>query len=164
MERNRWLLTLTGAGFFVLLAVGIIVGGEPKNADHAPRAIAYLYIDNKDSVFVAVLIMAAALILLVFFGAYLRGVLRTASGGKDVLPLVAFIGIVVAAVGMAFDLTIAIALADRADHIALVALQSLQPLWDTDFIPIALGTELFLWATGLAAIRTGALPKWLGWI
>jgi len=164
MERNRWLVPLTGAAFFVLAAAGFIIGGEPKNADHAPREIANWYIDNKDSVFIGVVILAASLILLVFFGAYLRSALRTASGGADVLPLVAFIGTVVAAVGFAFDLTIAIALADRADNISPVAVQALQALWDNDFIPIVLGVELFLWATGLAAIRTGALPKWLGWI
>jgi hypothetical protein len=24
--------------------------------------------------------------------------------------------------------------------------------------------ELFLWGTGLAVVRTGVLPKWLGWV
>jgi hypothetical protein len=42
--------------------------------------------------------------------------------------------------------------------------QSLQTLWDNDFVPIALGILLFLWATGLSVLRTGALPKWIGWI
>jgi membrane protein implicated in regulation of membrane protease activity len=27
-----------------------------------------------------------------------------------------------------------------------------------------LGVPIFLWATGLAVIRTGALPKWLGYV
>ena len=31
-------------------------------------------------------------------------------------------------------------------------------------MPLVLGVLMFLWATGLAVIRTGALPKWLGWV
>ncbi len=36
--------------------------------------------------------------------------------------------------------------------------------WDNDFVPLALGTLLFLWATGISVVRSGALPKWIGWI
>ena len=28
----------------------------------------------------------------------------------------------------------------------------------------ALGILLFLWATGISVVRSGALPKWIGWI
>ena len=31
-------------------------------------------------------------------------------------------------------------------------------------MPIALGILCFLSATGLAIVRTGVLPKWLGWV
>ena len=66
--------------------------------------------------------------------------------------------------GFAIDATILIALSEAADDIDPVAVQSLQALWDNDFVPLVLGVLMFLWATGLAAIRTGALPKWLGWV
>ncbi|MDQ3435086.1 MAG: hypothetical protein M3481_10490, partial [Actinomycetota bacterium] len=45
-----------------------------------------------------------------------------------------------------------------------VAVQALQALWDNDFVPIILGVLAFLWATGISVIRSGALPKWLGWV
>jgi hypothetical protein len=41
--------------------------------------------------------------------------------------------------------------------------QTLQALWDNDFIPIALGTLIFLWATGISILRHGALNRWFGW-
>jgi len=41
---------------------------------------------------------------------------------------------------------------------------ALQALWDNDFIPLALGTEVFLISTGLSIVRHAALPKWLGWV
>ena len=159
-----WLVPLTGVGFVVVAIIGFIVGGEPKDASHPATEIADWYIDNKDSVEVGAFIGVAATVLLVFFGAYLRNVLRVAAGGDDMLSLVSFIGIVVVAVGFAIDATISIALAERADDIDPIAVQSLQALWDNDFVPIALGVLLFLWATGISVVRSGALPKWIGWI
>jgi hypothetical protein len=159
-----WLVPLTGAGFIVVAMIGFIVGGEPKDAGHPATEIVDWYIDNKDSVEVGAFIGVAATVLLVFFGAYLRNVLRAAAGGTDMLSLVSFIGVVVVAVGFAIDTTILIALAERADDIDPIAVQSLQALWDNDFVPIALGILLFLWATGISVVRSGALPKWIGWI
>jgi len=80
------------------------------------------------------------------------------------LSLVSFAGLVVVGVGFAIDFTISIALSEAADDIDPVAVQSLQARWDDDFVPLVLGLLMFLWATGLAVIRTGALPKWLGYV
>jgi hypothetical protein len=159
-----WLVPLTGAAFIVVAIIGFIVGGEPKDATHPATEIANWYIDNKNSVEVSAFIGVAATIFLVFFGAYLRDVLRVAAGGADMLSLVSFIGVVVVAIGFSIDATISLAIAERADDIDPIAVQSLQTLWDNDFIPIALGTLLFLWATGISVIRSGALPKWIGWV
>ncbi len=159
-----WLVPLTGVAFVVLAMISVIVGGEPKDADRPATEIVNWYVDNKDSVTAGAFIGMAGTVLLVFFGAYLRDVLRAAAGGKDMLSLVSFIGIVVVAVGFAIDTTILIALAEGADDIDPVAAQSLQALWDNDFVPIALGVLLFLWATGISVVKNGALPKWLGWI
>ena len=165
MTRSReWLVPLTGVGFVLLGVVSFIVGGEPKSADEPVREIVDYYVDNKDSIQVAAFIGVAATLLLVFFGAYLRGVLRAAAPEGEILSLVSFLGLVVVAVGFAIDTTILIALSEAADDIDPVAVQSLQALWDNDFVPLVLGVLMFLWATGLAVIRTGALPKWLGWV
>jgi hypothetical protein len=165
VTRSReWLVPLTGVGFIVLAIVSFIVAGEGKSADDPVKEIVDYYVDNKDSVEVSALIAVAATALLVFFGAYLRKVLHAAGGEGEMLSLVAFAGLLVVGVGFAIDITISIALAEAADDIDPVGVQSLQALWDNDFVPIALGVVLFLWATGLAVIRTGILPKWLGWV
>jgi hypothetical protein len=165
MTRSReWLVPLTGVGFVVLGIVSFIVAGEPKSADEPVREIVNYYVDNKDSIEVGAFIGVAAILLLVFFGAYLRQVLRAAAPEGEILSLVSFLGLVVVAVGFAIDTTILIALSEAADDINPVAVQSLQALWDNDFVPLVLGVLMFLWATGLAVIRTGALPKWLGWV
>jgi hypothetical protein len=165
MTRSRdWLVPLTGVGFVVLGIVSFIVGGEPKSADDPVREVFAFYVDNKDSVEAGAFIGVAATVLLVFFGAYLRRFLRAGAGEGEMLSLVSFIGIVIVAVGFAIDTTILIALSEAADDINPIAVQSLQALWDNDFVPLALGVLLFLWGTGLSVIRSGVLPKWLGWV
>jgi hypothetical protein len=102
-------------------------------------------------------------LLLIFFGAYLRRALRGPDGERETLSLVAFIGLVIVALGFAVDGTISFSLAEAADKIDPVAVQSLQALWDNDFLPIMLGVLAFLWATGIAVLQGAALPRWLGW-
>ena len=165
MQRSKeWLVPLTGVGFIVVGIVSFIVGGEPKSADDPVREIVAYYVDNKDSVQAGAFIGVAATVLLVFFGAYLRRILREGAEEGEMLSLVSFIGVVIVAVGLAIDTTILVALSEAADDINPVAVQSLQALWDNDFVPLVLGVLLFLWGTGLSVIRSGVLPKWLGWV
>jgi hypothetical protein len=163
-DNTQWLVPLTGVGFVLVGIVSFIVGGEPKSADDPVKEIVSFYVDNKSSVQAGAIIGVLATVLLVFFGAYLRGFLRSAAGEGEILSLVAFVGLAIVGVGFAIDSTILIALSEAADDIDPSAVQALQALWDNDFVPIALGTQLFLWATGISVIRSGALPKWLGWV
>jgi hypothetical protein len=148
----------------VLGILSFVVGGEPHSADDPVKQVVAFYVDNKDSVEVGAFIGVAATVLLVFFGGYLRRVLRGAAGEGEMLSLVAFAGVVIVAVGFAIDTTILIALSESADDIDPTAVQALQALWDNDFVPIVVGVLLFLWGTGLSVIRTGVLPRWLGWV
>ena len=165
MSRQRdWLVPLTGLGFIVVGAVSFVVGGEPKSADDPVTEIVGFYVDNKDSVQVGAFIGVAATVLLVFFGAYLRRFLRAGADDGEMLSLVAFAGVAIVAVGFAIDATVLLALSEAAGDIEPTAVQALQALWDNDFVPVMLGVLLFLWGTGLSVIRTGVLPKWLGWV
>jgi hypothetical protein len=162
-RRREWLVPLTGVAFVVVGIIAFLVGGEPKSADEPVREVVDFYVDNKDSVEAGAIIAALASLLLIFFGAYLRQVLRAAAGEGEILSLVSFVGLVLVALGFAIDGTISFALAEAADDINPVAVQALQALWDNDFVPIMLGLA-FLWATGLSVIRSGVVPKWLGWM
>jgi hypothetical protein len=175
MDRSReWLAPLTGVAFVVIGIIAFLIGGEPKSADEPLNEVVDWYIDNKDSVQIGAVVGVGASLLLIFFGAYLRKVLRAAGGEADVLPLVSFIGLVLIALGFAIDATISFAAAEAADEVRTVGnpdgeinpvtVQALQALWDNDFLPIMLGVLAFLWATGLSVIKTGALPKWIGWV
>ena len=156
-------MPLTGVAFVALVIIGIFVGGEPPDADSPVQEIVDFYRDNDDSIFAGALLISFAGALLIFFAGVLRKVLREAEGEGGVLSLVAFAGAVVLAVGAAIDGTISIALADKADSIDPAGVQALQALWDNDFLPLAMGAGVFLFASGLSIVRHGALPKWLGW-
>ena len=156
-----WLAPLTGVLFFVVVIISFIVMGEPKDAEEPVEEIVGFYVDNQDSVQVSAFLGVLGSLLLVTFGAYLRNFLRRATGDDAITPTLAFAGTVVVGIAIAFDSTLSFALAEAADNIDPSGVQSLQALWDNDFLPFILGVALFLLGTGLAILQSGALPKWL---
>jgi hypothetical protein len=165
MNRSReWLVPLTGVGFIVLSIISFAIMGEPKSADEPVDEIVDYYLDNKDAIMVSTFVGVAGAALFVFFAAYLRRLIRAAAGEGEMLSIITLLGALTMMIGFAIDGTILLALAESADDIEPTSVQTLQALWDNDFVPIALGVILFLWSTGISVIRTGVLPKWLGWV
>jgi hypothetical protein len=156
---HRW-GPLTGV-LFVALAIAIfaIAGDAPDAKENTARQIAAYYSDHEGAVMAGAGLGLIGCALLVFFCAYLSSVLE-----GDLLPRVAFAGGVILAVGLAIDMTISVALVETADHIDPVAVQSLNSLFTNDYIPFVLGAMLILLASGLAIVRQGNLPSWLGWL
>jgi hypothetical protein len=163
-ESREWLVPLlTGLGFAVLLIISFIVQGGPKDADHSPGEIAQWYVDNKDAAEISAFISLVAGALLIFFGAYLRKVLAAAEGVGSMLPVLPLIGLAIVAVGASIDAALLFAAAEAAGDVPDPTIQTIQAIWDNDFATFALGTMVFLWSVGIAVVRTGALPKWMGW-
>jgi hypothetical protein len=163
-RRNRaWLVPLIGIAFVVLLVVSLIVQGSPTSADHPPSEVQQWYQDNKDAAEISAFIGVLAATLLIFFGAYLRKVLEEAEGPGSMLPILALIGLTLVAVGGAIDGMLLFAAAEAADDIPGPEIQTIQAIWDNDFLPFFLGVLVFLWSVGLSVLRSGVLPKWLGW-
>jgi hypothetical protein len=154
---------LTGVAFIVLLLVSFIVQGEPKDATHPPNEIVQWYVDNKDSAQIGAFIGVVAGAVLIFYGAYLRKVLVAAEGVGAMLPILVLIGLSIVAVGGAIDSMLLFATAERTDDIPATSVQTIQAIWDNDFLPLLLGVIVFNWSVGLSVLRSGALPKWMGW-
>ena len=148
--------------FVVVVIISFVLAGEPPNADEPAAEIVEHYVDNKDSIEVGAFLGALAGTLLVFFFAYVRKVLRAAEEG--VVSAVVLIGAAIVALGAAIDSTISFAIAEAAEDIEPESVRTLQALWDNDFIPFVLGTQLLWFAAGISIVRHGALPKWLGWV
>jgi hypothetical protein len=163
-DSKEWLAPLTGIGFVALVVASFAIAGEPPSADDEVSEIVEHYVDNKDAIFIGSFLGGVAGTLLVFFFGYMRKVLRAAEGEGGMLSLVAFAGAVILAVAGAIDATISVALAEAADDIEPASVQTLQALWDNDFVPFAVGSQILWFATGISIVRHGALPAWLGWV
>jgi hypothetical protein len=159
---REWLVPLlTGLGFVVLLIVSFIIVGEPKDADNPPSEVAQWYQDNKDAAMIGAFISVVAAVPLIFFGAYLRKVLAPAGEMLSLLPL---IGTTIVGLGAAIDNMLLFAAAEAADTIPAEEVHVIQAIWDNDFLPFFLGIMVFNWSVGIAVLRSGALPKWMGWL
>ncbi len=157
--KKDWLAPLTGVVFIVLIIVGFIVSGEPPDADEDVQKIVSFYTDDKDSIEAGVFLLALGTVFFVFFANYLRTVFRESSLSATIL-----VGAAIFAVAGGIDGTILIATAEAADDIEPASVQTLQALWDNDFVPFAIGITVFLVSIGLSILRTGVFPKWLGWV
>ena len=157
---------LTGAAFVVLLVVGFIVGGETPDFDDSAQDVVSFYSSHESSQTVSAILGAYAVLFFVFFAGNLRAALRRTEEPPGVLSAVSFGGALLVAVGGLIFSGLTFILADIADEETIdpVVSQTLNTLSGEFFIPLAVGTGIFLIATGIAILRGAALPRWLGWV
>jgi hypothetical protein len=163
MTNKTWWTWLSGALFVVVLIVGFMILGDGVDpTEDSAREVVDYYVDNDTTLWISVILEMLAAALLVYFGAHVRHAFRAA----DVLGPVIFAGTIITAAGAAFDATLTAALVELTDDpdvaIAPGAVQALAGLYNNDYVPMALGLALFTTAVGLATVRHGVLPKWLG--
>ena len=157
--KKDWLVPLTGVAFVACLIAGFAIGGEPPDAGEPVQEIVDHYVDSKDSITVGAFLVGLAAVFLVFFANHLRTLFRGSPTSATVLA-----GAVIGAAGAGVDASLLVALAESADDIDPTAVQALQAYWDNDFVPMAIGIVVFLVSVGTSIMRTGVLPRWLGWI
>jgi hypothetical protein len=163
-SRLERLAPLTGIGFAVIFYVAVALSGSEPDAD-AGVAKAVRYWTNHDGKEIGLSI--AGLVAVVFF-MWFAGTLRTrlleAEGGAGRLANTAYAGAIVFSVGLLTLVAISFTAADTAGDVPPTVTQTLSALNSDMFFPAAGGVALLYLATGLAALRTLALPKWLGWV
>jgi hypothetical protein len=164
MQRKN-LAPLTGALFVVLVLVAFFAlgGNTPDGKDSAAKVVSF-YKDNNTKEIIAAIVLALSAVPLLYFSALLRDRGRAALQGRSALPGFAFAGGVVAAGGFMTAATLHFALADYSDNIQPAAAQAINAIDSDFFLPFAIGTVTLVFGTSLMAIRTGLLPKWLGWV
>jgi hypothetical protein len=157
---TRW-APLTGLLFIVVLILSFALGGEPPNpADDPVEEIVDFYSDDAKMFGAALQAVAGA--ILIFFSSYVARRFRAA--GAQATSTLILVGGAIIATGLAIDGTISFALADFADEIDPAAVEGLAALWHADFLPAAMGMLVFLMGFGLAILRHGELPTWIGWV
>jgi hypothetical protein len=161
---SKWFPPLCGLIAVALgLAVTILIGQGQDATKKTAQEIVNHYQDHDTKESIGALCIGFVAVFTLYFGGWLRRVLRDAEGPDGILSAVVFGGAVVFSAGAAVGGSIHLALPDLADDIDPVALQAINGI-DYDlfmFFPVGLGTMVL--ASGISVVRHGALPKWLGW-
>lgn len=160
----RW-TALAGAGFVALILVGNGLSGDAAPVGYDPPAqLEYLRESagtTRDTI--ALALELAGFALFPFFLARLWAQLRAADEGGAVLPMAVVVsGVTMLAVKLGSGPEI-ITLSDRADRLSADQVQQLLDVNSAAFVLSFLPFGVLLAAAGLAAVRNGGLPTWLGW-
>jgi hypothetical protein len=145
---------------------GLIVWEGPADRpelDAAPGVILAYFGDRDTVILGGFLLMLAAVSFLWFVGS-LRAVLRSAEGAHGRLSAIAYGGGVAAAAFMLAFPASNVAGALFSEQLSLEGAQTFYLFGDVFLYPAAMAAAVLVAATALVALRTGALPRWLGWL
>jgi hypothetical protein len=152
-----------GIVYAVVFAVGYVLAGGGPSATASGATVVRYYTTHKTSEIVAVFAVAIASVAFVLFASSLRRFL-TRSNDSGVLNSAITAGSAVYASGVLFVAMLTIGLVDAAKHSMGGAAQTLNLLSSDDWVPVVAGISMTALATGVLSLRTGALPRWLGWV
>jgi hypothetical protein len=162
---SKWLPPAMGIVFAILVAViSILLGSGQDATKKTAEEIVNHYQDHSTRETVGAILVVYAAASMLFFGAWVRRLLRDAEGPDGILSAVAYGGAVAFASAAAVSGSIHLALPDLAGDINPIALQAINAI-DYDmffFFPVGLGTLIL--AVGISALRHGSLPKWFAWL
>jgi hypothetical protein len=155
---------LSGLLFVVLVLAAVIVGGETPGANDSLAKVIDYWRDNDDQAIAASIIAAFSAVALLWFAGVWRATLAAAEGGSARLANTAFAGAILAAVGWSMLIAFNFMAAETIDDVAPQVTQTFSALQSDFFFPLAIGFSVFLLASGLAIVRTGVFPAWMGWV
>lgn len=164
--RAERLAPFTGVAPLLLGLAGLIVWEGPADRpeyDASPVVILRYFGDRDVVIAGGFLLMLAAAFLLCFCG-YLRVVLRRDDGGAGGMSALAFAGGATAAAFMLAMPASNVFGALYAEQLSARGAQTFYLFGDVFLYPAAMASAVLVSATALAALRSGALPRWLAWL
>lgn len=162
--KSRTFQRMGGLGIvyaFLFVGASILIGNEPSTGSGGVSVVKY-YRSHRASEFVAVFVIAAAAIVFTFFLSSLRRTLSRTTEGRQMAPIVTVGGAVYIS-GLLLNRVLAVALIDSSHYGMSSAAQTLNVLSSDDWLPVVVGLSIVTLGTGVAAIRSAALPRWLAW-
>ena len=157
------LAPLTGVVFFVVLLAGVLTGDNLSSTDSGAKVIAY-YTAHRSRLQASALLIGLAVFVGVVFYGLLRDYLRRSEGVRG-LTATAFGGVLLFAASGCLGAGCTLALADSPSRLTPVSAQTLNLIkTDGNSVFSSAGIAVLLFAYGLAIVRSGLLPKWLGWV
>ena len=155
-------LGVLGGIYAVLFVIANIFLGEPGSGTAGAAVVKY-YHDHRTTEMIGVFAVAFAVVALTFFLASLRRTLSATDEGRYLANVVTAGGAVYA-VGLMIMTSLTVALIDAANNNLPGTAQTLNLLSSDLWLPVVLGLALLGLGTGVAALRSATLPKWLGWV
>lgn len=164
-RRHAQLGAATGIAWVALLVLSLaVVIPAPPEVKDVPEAWARYFIDHRGAIQLGNALIAVGALFYLWFLGSLRSHLRAAEGGTGRLSDVAF-GAGVASTGFIFiALTAAFTAALRPDEISPELVRTLNDVGVVAGGATAGAYAALLLATGLIALRFGALSRRIGWL
>ena len=146
----------------ILVLVSFVVHGKRASTEESAQEIADLYVQNQDRVFMGSWLGVLGALSMLVFGMCMSQ--RVRDTGQQLLGMLVAGATLIAVAGMTVDSTLRAALSIQADNMSPEAMKTMHAIWDAFFWPMHAGMATLVLAIGLAALGSGLLPKWLGWI
>ena len=154
---------LGGVWFVVLAVIGGILAGSPPARSDSAADIAKYYTDNDSGLQVGAFLGALGAIGLIWWFGRLWRSMADAEGGTPRVSIIALVGFILSGVGAtaAFTVDAGVAAAiDAAGEGSKVFFQ----IFNISFGFSAIGNLILTAAVGGLILRTGFLPKWVGYL
>jgi hypothetical protein len=166
-ERYASLAGVVGVALWVI-AIAILEGAtDAADEDAGGEAIAAYFEEDSGAILAGSFLFMLGSSVFIWFLGSLRARLRNAEGGAGRITSIVFgSGLVVSAMSLGFAAPQAAGAltADETDPpLDPGAAQVFESLGDGFFIAAEAAVVVFFLAVGAAALRTRALPAWLGW-
>jgi hypothetical protein len=167
MDDSKWERAGNFGGilFVVLIVVTIVLGGSPPKTTDSPAKIAKYFVDHGDDIRWAGYIGALATIALFWWLGSVFRLLRRAEGGVPRLAIIAAAGIVFASAMAAVSGLVANAIALRGVA-GTGGADGTKFFYTLSWVLSAgglIGIAIFVSAFSVGILRSGVLPKALGW-
>lgn len=161
MKRLARLTPLTGLIFAALIAVNTAIAPNNPNAKTTGEHVIAFFTQHHSAERAGAVVGTLGLVFFIFFAGWLYNRIRETD--SRALGIVALVGGGLFAAGFLVSGSIVWALSDSTTQYSAPAAQALNAL-DYDLVlPMIGGLIVFAIATGIAVLREGWLPAWLGW-
>ena len=144
----------------MLFVIANFLVGEPGSGTAGPAVVKYYHVHQTTET-IGVFAVAFAVVALTFFLASLRRTLSATDEGRYLANVVTAGGAVYAA-GLMVMTALTVALVDAGKNNMPGTAQTLNVLSSDMWLPVVVGLALLGLGTGVAALRSATLPKWLG--
>lgn len=162
LTRFERFLPLAGALAAVIYVVALVLTGDkPMVGDDGVADVVAWLKDHKTAAAISGFGAGYVCVLLLLFGSALRAALRPADGTESGYANVAYAGTIVVALAIALGGMLTLAGVEAADDGNAGAVGAIGFIEDFSWMPWVAGSAAMLLGTGLGALRTLVLPKWL---